>query len=406
MESSKNKAVKPPLPFLQEIKGLRTEEQREHFFNRIKAFGVREANLGANETDMPRSPRKIDSKIKADEVLDDTTLNNVMHALMLGYVVTSGTYSKQPFIEKTTRQDNRIALMKSLPVGAIGWQRRLHLDRNPAEGENGVHGIVLTNDFKQAIIVIRGTDLPRQASNCTEDSGCRSDLCADKDLWDFPWDVISSSDIPSWCKRASAEHDYIGEATEFVTKALSNLEDYHQILLVGHSLGAGLAILVGADILNREEGLGRGTTMHVVAVSPPPYSSHLSKTKLDERFTLIYNDLDPTLWATRYRGGFHGTDPQCYSTRSIRIRDDTIRECVEECIPAVEEKMKPDVFGTVWADGKCDGCYPETHELGPYLKASRNHRKLRTCTFQLPQISTDFDELDMNEKFQKMDEAM
>jgi hypothetical protein len=337
----------------------------------------------------PKKPHKEDTSstrmkipIKSAQGIDLVTIDAVMHAIQVSYVVTFGTYYKLSLDELTIAK--KIMLKRRLPTNENGWLRHPTLDSNPAEGVNGVHGIVFTNAFQQAIIAIRGTDLPRKPEECVARSGCRADLCADKRLWDIPEKVIDTSELPAWCQNSSAVHDYPADATRFVKGVLSALPD-HDILLVGHSLGAGLALLAGAQII-QEGALPDRVSMQVVAVSPPPYALLLGKQQLDDRFLVIYNTLDPLLYATMDRGGFQGATPMCYTMEDQK--DTVISSCTESCIPSVNKRDKPDVFGTVWPARMCDGCYPRTHTLKPYLVSSTGKRPLVRCQAMIPNKET------------------
>lgn len=84
------------------------------------------------------------------------------------------------------------------------------------------------------MVAFRGTDL-----NTTSRSG-QADACAGRLLWD------GDGDLPAYCKAFSVHRlDYLSRGRDFVAQVRHQLPDW-DLLLTGHSLGAGLASALAA----------------------------------------------------------------------------------------------------------------------------------------------------------------
>lgn len=110
----------------------------------------------------------------------------------------------------------------------------------PAEG--GMHALVYEEENGGAdgrvVLAFRGTQI-----GSTVD--CVADICADIFLWVISGDCKLN---PAKCSRFdNATLDYFAQAVDYTLKVLSAYPSA-SLLLTGHSLGAGLAILVSAAV--------------------------------------------------------------------------------------------------------------------------------------------------------------
>eukprot|EP00729_Bicosta_minor_P017853 gene17853-2790_t len=127
-----------------------------------------------------------------------------------------------------------------------GWSRVHDLDANPVAG--GMHAIVFVEApspasaptsstpvaIPRVVVAFRGTDL-----DITGASG-QADSCADAMLWDG----TPRSKLPAYCSNFNdTTLDYLTAALD-LTAAVQVRFPSSEIMLTGHSLGAGLAGLV------------------------------------------------------------------------------------------------------------------------------------------------------------------
>ena len=120
-----------------------------------------------------------------------------------------------------------------------GYARVMDLERNPKAG--GMHALVFasteerdqTTDTRRVVIAFRGTDLsPVGVSG-------QADECADIRLWDS-----HTKQEPAYCSKFdNYTLDYLGRALDMTGLVQDRFPDA-EILMTGHSLGAGLANLV------------------------------------------------------------------------------------------------------------------------------------------------------------------
>jgi hypothetical protein len=115
-----------------------------------------------------------------------------------------------------------------------GWERSA-LRHDPATG--GMRALVFVqNATGRGVIAFRGTDL-----NDTNVSG-QADHCADSLLWTGS----GGGALPAYCKQWDARTlDYLGRALDF-SATVRGAYPGMQFLHTGHSLGAGLGIIVAA----------------------------------------------------------------------------------------------------------------------------------------------------------------
>jgi len=116
----------------------------------------------------------------------------------------------------------------------VGWERSA-LRHDPPTG--GMRALVFVqNATGRGVIAFRGTDL-----NDTNVSG-QADHCADSLLWTGS----GGGALPAYCKQWDARTlDYLGRALDF-SATVRGAYPGMQFLHTGHSLGAGLGILVAA----------------------------------------------------------------------------------------------------------------------------------------------------------------
>lgn len=262
----------------------------------------------------------------ADNASYLSVLSPALRAIKLSYTATYGSYRRQRDVNAT------------LPGG---WQRLPELDVDPPNG--GLHGLVFFHAAsRRAILAVRGTDL-----NSSSLSGL-ADTCADKLLWEG----VTYDDLPGACHQFSAsELDYYAAAGTFINRALVALPAGTEPLLVGHSLGAGLAVLVAAD---RETEQRWGP--RVLGLSAPPYDTVLRSRvrrepgELDQRkLAVIYNAFDPL-----YR---KGNSTKGNAGAAICTFAPTEPAACVQCYAVDGKERSPE----------CDECFAKTHIAKIYL---------------------------------------
>jgi hypothetical protein len=173
-----------------------------------------------------------------------TQLRVMLNATRLSYTATHGGYYENWTVHETVSDS---------------W-RKSALEANPESG--GMHALVFVNDADWRVLVaFRGTDL-------TNDTSGIADQCADTYLWQG----VAYNDLPPECRQFS-EHtlDYLSRASDFAYEVAGYYRLY-EILYTGHSLGAGLALMM--SIMGNEElaDMWCGpTNAGAIVFSPPAY---------------------------------------------------------------------------------------------------------------------------------------
>lgn len=218
----------------------------------------------------------------ADDRNRHSLLSLTANATRLSYVATHGTYF------------NSTEAISGVPGN--GWVQVPELLRDPISG--GFRAVVFKHPAtRRGLIAFRGTDL-----NMTGLSG-QADFCADKVLWDN----TTSSALPSFCQQFTPETlDYLGHSLELTRKARELLTGF-DLLLTGHSLGAGLAILSAAA------GIQQKLVLKAVVFSSPGFDSllqqrlHILPSQLPTRqLRAIYNEFDPVYMNATEKHGIRG----------------------------------------------------------------------------------------------------
>ncbi|GAB5357331.1 hypothetical protein AAMO2058_000365500 [Amorphochlora amoebiformis] len=159
----------------------------------------------------------------------------IANATFLSYVSTHGSYYDPEYDNATVN----------------GWKRRYEHSRDPANG--GMHALFFSNR-NYGLLALRGTDLGTSVTSHLADS------CADKLLWNNQ----TYDQLPVYCKVFTAHTlDYYSRAVDLLHEVCRSNPNM-SLMLTGHSLGAGLSILLSA--LSTPPGC---TFLRAVAFSAP-----------------------------------------------------------------------------------------------------------------------------------------
>lgn len=195
-------------------------------------------------------------------------------ATYLSYTSTSGSYFNASDTNRTIK----------------GWTR----DTVVADPNGGMRAIAFTQGLR-GIIVFRGTDL-----DTTTRSG-QADSCADSLLFGGK---LPSQLQPQCSAFTAAELDYYGRALAFARAA----QDRHPTVtfaLTGHSLGAGLAVIVAAALGPPSPAIVFSSpAVHdlvVKLVGQPPASLNMT-----ERVVYLANIVDPVYHEAAALSGLPG----------------------------------------------------------------------------------------------------
>ncbi|KAL3684727.1 hypothetical protein R1sor_002749 [Riccia sorocarpa] len=162
----------------------------------------------------------------------------------------------QPIVEITA---NSYRYPEVVPVK--GWT----LIDAVAPAQGGMHATLYeeNRDSKRLVLSFRGTDI-------SGDEASMADLCADDVLWITK---AGAAPVAENCSRFSSETlDYYKQAVNYTEQVMRTFPD-SPLLLTGHSLGAGLALLVTAT-------LKVSPSLPVIAFSAPGVAKVLKRKSL------------------------------------------------------------------------------------------------------------------------------
>lgn len=182
---------------------------------------------------------------------DDDQLNALQRLYLVGnatglsYVATHGSY-----FEPTRVNDTIGPELQWWPNGtqrlSIKWRKLDDMELNPvgcglrALAFASIGNSHVVNGWTGPVVIVafRGTD-----TNVTQASG-QCDMCADALLWS-PKRLPGA--LPPWCGHYPASDlDYLSVARNYVA-SIARAYPAAGILLTGHSLGAGIAAILGAS---------------------------------------------------------------------------------------------------------------------------------------------------------------
>eukprot|EP00667_Euglena_gracilis_P012849 EG_transcript_13218 len=210
-------------------------------------------------------------------------LSLLANATYLSYTATHGSYYDPRDANATIAPD-----WVKEPLGA-----------DPPGG--GMRALYFTHRHsRRAILAFRGTDLGDPLA-----PGPLADRCADDLLWNgVPWERL-----PAACHRfPAATLDYFRAAVAFAWEAARQFPG-RDVALTGHSLGAGLALLVAAaagDCAPPSAGA-------VGFAAPPVVPALRNRTATNpaagppSRLVAFADTADPVLYAVNATDGFQGT---------------------------------------------------------------------------------------------------
>ena len=151
-----------------------------------------------------------------DSATFHTQLAPLFQAATLTYTATFGTYYN-PLVANNS----------------INGFSKSHLESNPPMGGMRALVFVENNGGNRVLVAFRGTDL-----NSTTPGG-QSDLCADQILFD---NITNPADMYPFCASIPpAQLDYYIAAKAFLRSVLTTYPAPYEVLMTGHSLGAGLS---------------------------------------------------------------------------------------------------------------------------------------------------------------------
>ena len=242
-----------------------------------------------------------------------------------------------------------------------GWTRS-GLRHDPPEG--GMRALLFLDDATaKGVVAFRGTDL-----NAGSPSG-RADACADRLLWGG----VAPPDLPTACDAFPARDlDYLARARDFVASVRAAHPE-RDLLLTGHSLGAGLAAILAAADYNMTAAVAAGSARQVtrkaVVFSSPGTRrvlrerSRIRIAEVDSREIVVVADVwDPVYVAAERGRGLVGT-PCAYATPPGPACEACYRR------PALN-MSRPD----------CEECFLQHHIFGHYLRLVNSSATRPDCT--------------------------
>mmetsp|Transcript_142840 Transcript_142840/g.259731 ORF Transcript_142840/g.259731 Transcript_142840/m.259731 type:complete len:357 (+) Transcript_142840:58-1128(+) len=235
-----------------------------------------------------------------------------------------------------------------------GWERFRTLDADPEDG--GFHGLVFWQaETRRLILAMRGMDL-----DSSQVSG-QADTCGVMLL------LLGKTyeTLPRMCQRFSQQVlDYLASAEAFADRALEVFKP-SETLMVGHSLGAGLSMLVAARLSRAERWQPRVLTLATVDFSAALKARvHRDFWELQaDRYVIIDNSLDPVGWWSPGPSGVDGPT-LCTFTSSPEPAD------CSTCHESFDANAWHKFLSHDW-NSECTSCFTQVHTLGRYLRNLR-----------------------------------
>uniref|UniRef100_A0A0D6R2H9 Fungal lipase-type domain-containing protein n=1 Tax=Araucaria cunninghamii TaxID=56994 RepID=A0A0D6R2H9_ARACU len=228
-----------------------------------------------------------------------------------------------------------------------------------APPEGGVHVLAYQQPPNNIIIAFRGTQI-------TEKQDGLADQCADMILWDGK----EFESLPPECSIFTySTLDYFSQALNF-TKKVMEAYPGHPILLTGHSLGAGLAVLVSAALSDNDDD---GPVVPVIGFGPPGTKEAMEKRFLHLRAAeegkvfLVANQWDEitrTQWDEQvgilclYQTEEPEACKACFDSLAFSTRHGH----------GHSRLLLEETGGEQWSESSCTTCFIKTHVLKNLIK--------------------------------------
>ena len=278
------------------------------------------------------------------------------NATFLSYVSTNGSY------HNATRAN-------STSLGPA-WVLQTAPRADPPAG--GMRALTFLHPpTRRALVAFRGTDLG------ASDPSAAADACADTMLWDgTPFDAL-----PTACQHAfsRSQLDYFARAVEFA-HAVANAFPSYQLAFTGHSLGAGLALMVAATA-----GSCAPPSAGAVVFSPPPFLNalrnrsavnlHGGAQRSASRLITFADAYDPLLFENNVSSGLQGT--VCV----LGGNDPEPSSCAR-CFAATAASPSPGRINM--SDPDCGSCFLLRHVYSHYYHDDVPSAGHAVCTARAP----------------------
>lgn len=242
-----------------------------------------------------------------------------------------------------------------------------------APSQGGVHAMAYQQTPNKIVIAFRGTQL-------TDSLDGLADVCADMVLWDG----LDFNSLPPKCSVFTySTLDYFSQALNFTRHVMDTYPGY-PLLLTGHSLGAGLAVLVSAALSENSR------IVPVIGFSPPGTMKPLERRSMhlraaDEgKVVLVANEWDEimrTQWEDQlgtlclYQTVETEACAACFHNLAVSGGWGSVRLLLEN--KGEKDFMLP--------EGNCLTCFMQTHVLKILIKLVEEGSK-PICQERLPTI--------------------
>ncbi|XP_057870237.2 uncharacterized protein LOC131076906 isoform X2 [Cryptomeria japonica] len=258
-----------------------------------------------------------------------------------------------------------------------------------APSQGGVHVLAYRQETSNKIVIaFRGTQI-------TDLLDGLADICADMLLWDG----LDFNSLPPKCSIFTySTLDYFSQALNFTRHVMDAYPGY-PLLLTGHSLGAGLAVLVSAALSENS------LIVPVIGFGPPATLKPLERRSLhlraaDEgKVILVANEWDEIM-RTQWEGQL-GT---------LCLYQTVETEACTACFDNFEVSggwgsarlllEKEGEKGSVLPEGNCIICFMQTHILKTLIKLVQEGSK-PICQERLPTIQISGSESTANSGFSR-----